>query len=131
MFDDRVGVKGAFADDSLVEAQIRGHVRDRPCFGHAEMFRLGAVLPERAHSKNAVSGLEQAARRANGFDCSGEIHTEDVSSRSPGAGQQPYECRVKEFAAIGPVDRRGMDPDQHLVRSGHRRRHVAYLDHAG
>jgi hypothetical protein len=91
MLDDRICVKGAFADDSLIEAQIRGHVRDRPGFGHAEIFRLGAVIPGRAHSENAVSGLEQAGGRANGFDGSGEIQAEDVSSRSPGAGQQPYE----------------------------------------
>jgi hypothetical protein len=131
MFDDRIGVKGAFADDGLIEAEIRGHLRDRPGFGHAEIIRMGTVIPERAHSENAVSGLEPAGRCANCFDCPGEIQAENLSSRSPGAGQQPYECRVKELAAIGPVDRRGMDPHQHLVRSGHRRRDVAYLDHAG
>jgi integrase len=72
-------------------------VRDRPGFGHAEILRLGAVILGRAHSENAVPGLEQAGRRANGFDGSGEIQAEDVSSRSPGAGQQPYQCRVKEL----------------------------------
>jgi hypothetical protein len=81
--------------------------------------------------QKAVSRLEQAGPHANGLDRAGEIHPEDVSPRSPAAAQQPHECRVKELAAIGPVDRRGMDPDQHLARSGHRRRDVAYLDHAG
>src|ERR1700682_3280295 len=122
MLDDGIRVKGAFADDSLIETQIRGHTRDRPGFGHAEILRLGAVFPERAHSENALSGLEQAGRRANGFDGSGEIQAEDVSSRPPGAGQQPYESRVKKLAAIGPVDRRGMDPGQNLAPSGRQRR---------
>ena len=131
MLDRRICVKGAFADNSLIEAQVRGHARDRPGFGHAEILRLGAVIFERAHSENAVSGLEQAGRRANGFDCSGEIHAEDVSPRSPAAGQQPRERRMQELAAIGPVDRRGVDPDQHVARSGHRLWNVAYLDHAG
>ena len=60
MLDGRICVEGAFADDRLIEAQIRGHVRDRPGFGHAEVFRLGAVIPGPAHSEDAVSGLEQA-----------------------------------------------------------------------
>jgi len=131
MLDDRMGVKGAFADDGLIEAEIRGHLRDRPGFGHAQILRLGAVIPERAHPENAVPGLEQAGRRANGFDGTGEIQAEDVSPRPPGAGQQPHDCRMKELAAIGPVDRRGMDPDQHLLRSGHPRGDIAHLDHAG
>ena len=59
MFDDRIGVKGAFADDSLIEAEIRGHLRDRPGFGHAEILRLGAVIPGRAHPENAVARLER------------------------------------------------------------------------
>jgi len=130
MLDGGICVKGAFADDSLIEAQIRGHKRDQPGFGHAEVFCLCAVIPERAHSEYAVSGLEQAGRCANRFDCPGEIHAENRSSRRPAAGQQPDDCRVKELAAIAPVDRRSMDPHQHLVRSGHRLRNVAHLDHA-
>jgi len=131
MLNGRIRVKGAFADDSLIEAQIRRHVSDRPGFGHAEKFRLSAVISGRAHSENAVSWLEHADRRANGFDYSREIHAEDGSPRSPAAVQEPDKGREAEFAAIGPVDRGGMDPDQHLVRSGHRRGNVAYLDHSG
>jgi hypothetical protein len=76
-----------------------------------------------------VSRLEHAGRRANSFDCSGEIHAEDGSSRSRGAVQQPDEDGEEEFAAIGPVDRRGMNPDQYLIQSGHRGGDVANLDH--
>lgn len=101
MLDSRIRVKGAFADDSLIEAQIRRHVSDRPGLAHAEIFRLGTVIPGRAHSKNMVSRLEHAGRRANSFDCSGEIHAEDGSSRSRGAVQQPDEDGEEEFAAIG------------------------------
>jgi hypothetical protein len=130
LFDARIGVEGAFAQDSLIEAQIPWHRGDRPGFGHAEIFRLGAVIPGRAHSENAVAGPEQADGGANGGDRSGEIHAEDVASRSPGTAQQPDQNRVKELAAIAPVDARGMDPDQPLVRSRHRRRDIAQRDRA-
>ena len=43
-------VKGGFADHRLIEAEIRGHRRDRPGFSHAEISRLGAVIPEGARS---------------------------------------------------------------------------------
>jgi hypothetical protein len=38
---------------------------------------------------------------------------------------------MKKLAAIGSVDRRGMDPDQQLAGSRHRRRHIAHFDRTG
>ena len=123
----RVRIPGSLADHGLAEARTRRHGSDRPLFGHAEIFGMRAV-DVRRQAEDAIARLERRDARADRLDLPGEVHAEDRALRPAEPREEPDEKRVgSEHAAIGPADRRRMDPDQDLARFWFRFRHLPDL----
>ena len=107
------------ADGSgLVERHAGRHVRQRGALPDADKLGVRAVGPG---AEDMVADLELDHGGAHCRDLARELHAQDPMVRSAEAGEEA--ARV-EFgaseAAVGPVDRRGVDPDEHLVVLRHR-----------
>src|SRR5262249_57870422 len=105
---------------------VCGKEVDWRLFGDADIFRLSAIAPRRAHAEDAIRRLERNDFSPHGFNHAGEIHTENCASRPAQPVEEPPDDAGSELSAIRPVDRRRMDPDQDLARCGGRFRRIEY-----
>ena len=92
---------------------------------------MGAEIARR-HAEDARARLKRGNARAGHLHCPSEIHAED---RVLGPQKTDEEADEKgtgaEHAAIGPVDRRRMDPDRDLARLRFRFRRLPDLQDIG
>ena len=125
----RVGVESALADHRFLEVRVCRHDSDWRSFGDADIFRLSAIAPRRAHAEDAIARLERHDFGTHAFNHAGEIHPENCAPRPAQPEEEPPDDAGSELTAIRPVDRRRMDPDQNFVRCGRRFRRIEYLYH--
>ena len=95
-----------------------GHGGDGGGFLEADVFRMGAET-EGAQPENPVAGGEARDRLAYGFDHARQFVPEDGV---PGLAQSAHQADDEVFglaeAAVGAVDRGGMDADKDFVVLG-------------
>ena len=123
----RVGIESALAGHRFVKVRVCRHDGDWRSLGDADIFRLSAIAPRRAHAEDAIARLERHDFGPHGFNHAGEIHPENCAPRPAQPEEEPPDDAGSQLTAIRPADRRCMDPDQDLARSGRRFRRIEYL----
>ena len=107
---------------SQTAALFKGHlgrlVGDGAALPHADELRVRAGALD---AEDLVTDSELGDRCADRLDLSGQLHPEGPPRWSPKAGEEANDERARAtHAAVGAVDRRGVDLHEDFVVPGHR-----------